>query len=73
MKIATYFVQPPQVVNLPGAQLESETVNVERAVMTFTCTDNIDAPLGSISVSPSTNPEFFRLRTLSSVTGSTGR
>ena len=70
---SVYFCsQRPTVTNLPGAQTEPETVSLQRTIMTFTCTDNVDAPTARLSVSPSTTPEFFRLQTTSSAVGATG-
>jgi len=69
---STIPIQPPTLVNLPGAAVEAETVLAQRTVMSFTCTDTVDAPAARITVSPSTTPEFFRLQTTSSVARSSG-
>ena len=69
---STIPIQPPSLVNLPGAAVEAETVLAQRTVMSFTCTDTVDAPAARITVSPSTTPEFFRLQTTSSVARSSG-
>jgi len=61
----SFFYQPPVISGLIGAQVEEETVNEMRDVTMFTCTDTIDDPTASITVSPSTNPEFFKLQTVS--------
>jgi len=71
--IFVFSLKPPTVVNLDGAKLESETVTLQRYVMSYTCTDTVQTPTSSISVSPSTNPEFFRAQVNTSSAGSTGR
>ncbi|XP_052770179.1 cadherin EGF LAG seven-pass G-type receptor 2-like [Mya arenaria] len=56
---------PPTLTGLVPGQTESETVGSERQVMTYTCSDTIDDVTGTITVSPSTTPEFFFSRFLS--------